>query len=66
MTSMFQGVTLSTANYDALLIGWGAQTVQSGVAFHGGSSTYTGGGAAEDGRDSLLDQGWMIVDDGTA
>ena len=66
MANMFNGVTLSTANYDALLIGWGAQTVQSGVSFHGGNSTYTGGGAAEDGRDSLLAQGWTIIDGGTA
>ena len=66
MTGMFNGVTLSTTNYGLLLAGWGAQTVQSGVAFHGGNSTYTGGGAAEDGRDSLLAQGWTIIDSGTA
>jgi len=28
MTEMFSGVTLSTANYDSLLIGWAAQNVQ--------------------------------------
>ncbi|NCC99775.1 MAG: BspA family leucine-rich repeat surface protein, partial [Bacteroidia bacterium] len=33
MSDMFGEVTLSTANYDALLTGWAAQTVQSGVTF---------------------------------
>lgn len=40
-TSMFLSVTLSTANYDALLVGWGAQVVQGGVSFNAGGSTYT-------------------------
>jgi surface protein len=62
MTTIFFGVTLSTTNYDLLLAGWGAQTVQSGVAFHAGNSVYSGGGAAEAGRDSLLAQGWTIID----
>ena len=38
MASMFQSVTLSTPNYDALLIGWAAQQVQNDVAFDGGYS----------------------------
>jgi len=35
MGNMFNGATLSTANYDALLIGWEAQTLQPNVNFHG-------------------------------
>ena len=35
MPGMFVNVTLSTANYNSLLIGWAAQTVQNGVSFHG-------------------------------
>ena len=36
-------------NYDALLIGWEAQSVQSGITINFGSSKYTGGGAAATG-----------------
>jgi len=65
MTYMFRGVTLQTANYDALLIGWGAQSVQSGVVFHGGNSKYTAGGVAEAARTHLISvHGWVITDGG--
>ena len=37
---MFSGVTLSTSNYDALLIGWGSQLVNTGMNFSGGNSQY--------------------------
>gem|GEM_PF-1616676 len=60
--SMFSGVTLSTANYDALLIGWGAQALQSGVRFSGGASTYCIGQAARDHMTSV--HGWTITDGG--
>jgi len=66
MANMFDGVTLSTANYDAILTSWAAQTVQSGVAFHGGNSKYTCGGAVETARQSLIDDdAWTITDGGT-
>ena len=39
-TNMFNGATLSTPNYDSLLIGWGSQLLNTGVPFHGGNSTY--------------------------
>ncbi|MFT5359735.1 MAG: surface protein, partial [Candidatus Paceibacteria bacterium] len=42
-TSMFNSITLSTANYDSLLIGWNAQVLQSTVTFSGGNSTYCAG-----------------------
>jgi hypothetical protein len=59
--------TLTTASYDAILIGWGSQTVQSGVYINFGvGSKYTGGGAAEAGRNSLIAQGWIIEDGGIA
>ena len=35
---MFTGVKLSTPNYDALLIGWDSQILQSNVTFGGGNS----------------------------
>jgi surface protein len=65
--AMFDGVTLSTANYDALLIGWAAQSVQDGVDFSGGNSKYTAGGAAEAARTHLVTvHGWWITDGGMA
>lgn len=64
-TSMFNGTTLTTANYDSLLIGWGAQNVQDGLSFHGGGSKYTSGGAAETARTHLINvHGWTITDGG--
>lgn len=67
MTNMFLGMALSTANYDATLIGWASQAVQSNVPFHGGNSKYTAGGAAETARDTLINTyGWTITDGGAA
>jgi surface protein len=61
------GVTLPTSRYDATLIAWAAQTVQSGMAPSFGSSQYTPGGAAEAARTSLInDDGWTITDGGPA
>jgi surface protein len=65
-TGMFRHIALSTANYDALLIGWAAQAVNSDVTFGGGNSTYTAGGDAEAARDTLLGYGWDITDGGEA
>jgi hypothetical protein len=61
---MFTSVTLSTANYDALLIGWEAQAVQNNVVFNGGGSKYSAGAAA---RAALIaDHSWSITDGGPA
>ena len=57
--------SLSTANYDALLIAWDAQGAMSysgTVDF--GSSTYTLGGAAETARTSLIAKWGGIIDGG--
>ncbi len=63
MGNMFDGVTLSTGNYDAILIGWYAQTVQSGVTFDAGNSKYCAGQEAHD----LLfaSNSWTITDGGS-
>ena len=45
---MFYDVQLSMANYDALLNGWDAQTLQSNVTFDGGNSNYCAGETARD------------------
>lgn len=67
MYNMFKGVTLSTTNYNSLLIGWAGQTVQNGVTFSGGNSTYSPGAAA-DARAVLTGttNNWTITDGGIA
>ena len=57
-----EGVTLSTPNYDATIIGWEAQAHQSNVVLHMGNSVLTLGGAAEAARDALVADGWTIND----
>ena len=57
---------LSTANYDALLIGWAAQSVQTGVTIHFGGSQFTSGGAAEAAKTTLqTTYSWIITDGGS-
>ncbi|MHA1287493.1 MAG: BspA family leucine-rich repeat surface protein [Candidatus Thorarchaeota archaeon] len=59
---MFSLMSLSTTNYDALLIGWDAQALHPNVLFSGGSSTYCLGESA---RQHMKDSdGWTIVDGG--
>jgi hypothetical protein len=59
------GVTLSTANYNALLVGWESQAVQNNVVFHGGNSTHSGSGSTA--RAALIaDHSWTITDGGAA
>jgi hypothetical protein len=59
---MFDGVKLSTPNYDALLIGWDVQALQSGVQFDGGNSNYCAGAAAR--QDMIDTYSWDITDGG--
>ncbi|WP_281541387.1 BspA family leucine-rich repeat surface protein [Maribacter aestuarii] len=64
MNNMFGGVTLSTVNYDALLIGWDSQNLQPNVRFSGGSSQYCDGASA---RTNMIDSdSWIITDGGVA
>ena len=58
--------TLSTVNYDAILISWAAQTpITNGILFDFGNSQYTLGGAAESARNTLINTyGWTITDGG--
>ncbi|MFX1477406.1 MAG: BspA family leucine-rich repeat surface protein [Promethearchaeota archaeon] len=65
MLHMFLFVTLSTANYDSLLIGWASlPSLQSGVVFTGGYSQYSP--AAAIARQTLIDppNNWSITDGG--
>jgi surface protein len=67
MTDMFTGAQLSTANYDATLIGWATISpnetpLQQNVNFSGGNSNYCNGEAA---RASIISTyGWNITDAG--
>ena len=64
MGDMFSGVTLSTENYDALLNGWNAQTIQNGVTFDGGNSNYCLAEPAHDNLTSPTGHNWTITDGG--
>jgi len=55
---------LSLANYNALLISWSAQSLQSGVVFSGGSSKYSAGTAATARQHMITSHGWTITDGG--
>ena len=60
---------LSTANYDALLVSWAAQSfIQNAQAAGFGGSTFTGGGTATAARATLEagKAGWNITDGGIA
>ncbi len=61
-TDMLTGATLSTANYDALLQGWGGRTLKSDVPFSGGHSQYCSGKAAR--ANMISTYGWAIADGG--
>ncbi|MDM8564070.1 BspA family leucine-rich repeat surface protein [Candidatus Halobeggiatoa sp. HSG11] len=67
MTSMFLNVTLSTANYNALLVGWDSLALQPNVNFHGGNSQYTCSSAADTARanmTNIVGDNWTITDGG--
>ncbi len=65
MTNMFNGVTLSTANYDALLIGWDALELQDNVTFGGGNSQYSSGAATIARVNIIATDNWTITDGGS-
>ena len=63
---MFKSTTMSTANYDATLIGWASQSLNSGLSIDFGNARYTAGGDAETARNTLINTyGWTIVDGGS-
>ena len=56
---------LDTATYDSLLTGWATQSVQSNASLNMGGANYTSGGAAEAGRNTLVNTyGWTFTDGG--
>ena len=64
MDLMFKGSSLSTSNYDSLLIGWSDLNLQKDVYF-GVGSTIKYSSAAEDSRNKIIDDfNWTITDGG--
>jgi hypothetical protein len=67
MTDMFTDTQLSTANYDALLIGWSTISsnetpLKPNIGFSGGNSKYCNGATA---RASIINTyGWTFTDAG--
>ena len=61
---MFAGVTLSTANYESLLVGWNKQSVQPNVTFNGGNSTFCSAAAYTAWDNLMASDGWTILDGG--
>ena len=64
MSYMFNGVTLSTSNYDSLLLGWSQLTLQDNVSFDGGNSKYSAGAAATARQSIIENSNWVIIDGG--
>jgi hypothetical protein len=68
MSGMFNGTQLSTANYDATLIGWATITppetaLQPNVTFDAGTSKYCNGASARSILTSAPNN-WTIIDNG--
>ncbi len=63
-TSFLSSAELSSENYDALLVGWNALTLQNGVTFDAGSSQYTSTGATAARATIINDDMWVITDGG--
>lgn len=63
MTGMMENVNLSIANYDALLTGWSAQTLQNSVVFSAGYSQYSN--CTVDEKAVLtVNNSWTVTDGG--
>ena len=64
---MNSNARMTTAQYDALLVKWDAQSVLSNLSPNFGASQYTAGSAAATARANLISSdGWTISDGGTA
>ncbi len=64
MTIMFLNSGLTTANYDPILTGWEAQSVQNNINVHFGSAQYSAGAPAAARAALIADHSWVIADGG--
>ncbi len=62
MDNMLRSVSLSTQNYDNLLVSWNTQTLNSGINFHAGDSKYCTGTSAR--ANIISNNNWTITDSG--
>lgn len=62
MRWMLYSVTLSTANYDSLLIGWSLLDLHQGVTFQAGNSKYSAASAGA--RQHIIEEFSWTIDDG--
>lgn len=62
MTNMLNGVTLSTENYDALLLGWSKLNLQRDINFNAGKSLYSDN--SQTARDSIISTFLWTINDG--
>ena len=62
MNGMFNSVTLSTANYDALLASWSLEPLKSNVSFSAGQSKYSA--SAQQRAYIISTYNWAITDGG--
>ena len=63
-SNMFRGVTLSTANYDSLLVGWNDQELQEAVTLDAGNSKHCSDEAVAARANMIAENFWTIIDGG--
>jgi surface protein len=63
-SNMLRGVTLSTTNYDSLLVGWDGQELQQAVTLDGGSSKHCSDEAVAARANMIATDFWTIIDGG--
>ena len=64
MFGMFEESKLSTANYDALLIGWNSRDLQQGINFDAGNSIYSC--KSLNARENMITNDLWVINDGGA
>ena len=64
MNSILSATGLSTTNYDLLLNGWSALTVQPNVSFGAGTIQYSAAGQTARGVLTSTPNNWTITDGG--
>ena len=62
--NMFNGSRLSVSNYNALLVGWNAQSLQPNESLHAGSSTFCSPAAIAARANMMASDGWTFIDGG--
>jgi len=66
MSNMIYQTAINTTNYDALLTGWNALTLQSNIAFGANGVEYCST-AAQNARTNIINTyNWTIIDGGQA